>query len=106
MKVSRRRRRMSARAAAAAAAANGRETVIGADFLLSMVETHWSARNGDASKMESGLRAQQELQKIERQIANLESAAGQDDEETHREIHQLHERVEALRREVSAHLNA
>src|SRR6266849_1167287 len=105
MKVSRRRRRMSARAAAAAAAANGRETVIGADFLLSMVETHWSARNGDASKMESGLRAQQELQKIEKHIAHLESAAGQD-EETRREIHQLHERVDALRREVSARLNA
>jgi len=96
---------MSARAAAAAAAANGRETVIGADFLLSMVETHWSARNGDASKMESGLRAQQELQKIERQIAQLESAPGQD-EETRREIQQLHERVDALRREVSARLNA
>jgi acetyl-CoA carboxylase carboxyl transferase subunit alpha len=96
---------MSARAAAAAAAANGRETVIGADFLLSMVETHWSAGNGDASKMESGLRAQQELQKIERQIAHLESTPGQD-EETRREIQQLHERVDALRREVSAHLNA
>ncbi len=96
---------MSARAAAAMAAANGRETVIGADFLLSMVEAHWSAKNGDASKMESGLRARQELQKIEKQIAHLESAAGQD-EETRREIHQLHERVDALRREVSAHLNA
>jgi acetyl-CoA carboxylase carboxyl transferase subunit alpha len=87
------------------AAANGRETVIGADFLLSMVEAHWSAKNGDASKMESGLRARQELQKIEKQIAHLESATGQD-EETRREIHQLHERVDALRREVSAHLNA
>src|SRR5438309_584822 len=104
MKVSR-RRRMSARAAAAMAAANGRETVIGADFLLSMVEAHWSAKNGDASKMESGLRARQELQKIEKQITHLESAAGQD-EETRQEIHQLHERVNALRREVSAHLNA
>jgi len=96
---------MSARAAAAMAAANGRETVIGADFLLSMVEAHWSAKNGDASKMESGLRARQELQKIEKQITHLESAAGQD-EETRQEIHQLHERVNALRREVSAHLNA
>ena len=79
--------------------------VVGADFLLSMVETHWTARNRDASKMESGLRAQQELKKIEQQIAQLESAAGQD-EETRREIQQLHRRVDALRREVSAHLSA
>src|SRR5438445_6306909 len=96
---------MSARAAAAMAAANGRETVIGADFLLSLVEAHWSAKNGDASKMESGLRARQELQKIEKQITHLESAAGQD-EETRQEIHQLHERVNDLRREISSHLNA
>jgi len=79
--------------------------VVGADFLLSMVETHWTARNRDASKMESGLRAQQELKKIEQQIAHLESAAGQD-EETRREIQQLHRRVDALRREVSTHLSA
>ena len=79
--------------------------VVGADFLLSMVETHWTARNRDASKMESGLRAQQELKKSEQQIAHLESAAGQD-EETRHEIQQLHRRVDALRREVSAHLSA
>jgi len=91
--------------AAAAAGANGRQMVVGADFLLSMVETHWTARNRDASKMESGLRAQQELKKIEQQIAHLESAAGQD-EETRREIQQLHRRVDALRREVSTHLSA
>jgi len=91
--------------AAAAAGANGRQMVVGADFLLSMVETHWTARNRDASKMESGLRAQQELKKIKQQIAHLESAAGQD-EETRREIQQLHRRVDALRREVSTHLSA
>ena len=96
---------MSVGGAAAAAGANGRQMVVGADFLLSMVETHWTARNRDASKMESGLRAQQELKKIEQQIAQLESAAGQD-EETRREIQQLHRRVDALRQEVSAHLTA
>ena len=96
---------MSVGGAAAAAGANGRQMVVGADFLLSMVETHWTARNRDASKMESGLRAQQELKKIEQQIAQLESAAGQD-EETRHEIQQLHRRVDALRREVSAHLSA
>ena len=96
---------MSVGGAAAAAGANGKQMVVGADFLLSMVETHWTARNRDASKMESGLRAQQELKKIEQQIAQLESAAGQD-EETRHEIQQLHRRVDALRREVSAHLSA
>ena len=96
---------MSVGGAAAAAGANGRQMVVGADFLLSMVETHWTARNRDASKMESGLRAQQELKKIEQQIAHLVSAAGHD-EETRREIQQLHRRVDALRQEVSAHLTA
>ena len=96
---------MSVGGAAAGAGANGRQMVVSADFLLSMVETHWTAGNRDASKMESGLRAQQELKKIEQQIAHLESAAGQD-EETRREIQQLHRRVDALRREVSAHLSA
>src|SRR6266566_1386416 len=100
-----RSRSVSVGGAAAAAGANGRQMVVGADFLLSMVETHWTARNRDASKMESGLRAQQELKKIEQQIAQLESAAGQD-EETRHEIQQLHRRVDALRREVSAHLSA
>src|SRR5712692_4475901 len=100
-----RSRSVSVGGAAAAAGANGRQMVVGADFLLSMVETHWTARNRDASKMESGLRAQQELKKIEQQIAHLESAAGQD-EETRREIQQLHRRVDALRREVSTHLSA
>src|SRR6266705_2043511 len=98
-------RSVSVGGAAAAAGANGRQMVVGADFLLSMVETHWTDRNRDASKMESGLRAQQELKKIEQQIAHLESAAGQD-EETRREIQQLHRRVDALRQEVSAHLTA
>jgi acetyl-CoA carboxylase carboxyl transferase subunit alpha len=92
-------------AAAAAAGIDGRELIIGADFLLSMVETHWTSRNGGSGKMEPGLRAQQELRKIEEQIARLESATGQN-EQTLRELRQLHERVEALRRQVSAHRNA
>src|SRR6266705_5172114 len=100
-----RSRSVSVGGAAAAAGANGRQMVVGADFLLSMVETHWTARNRDASKMESGLRAQQELKKIEQQIAQLESAAGQD-ENTRREIQQLHDRIHALRRQVAAHFDA
>jgi acetyl-CoA carboxylase carboxyl transferase subunit alpha len=97
------KRRVAARAAAAGAGGNGSETVAGAEFLLSMVENHWTSGNGDGSKMESGLRAQQELQKIEKQIAHLEATAGQDAQP---ELHQLQERVHALRREIVAHLSA
>ena len=39
--------------------------VSGAEFLLSMVETHWYSRNGDARKMEVRLKAEQELTRIE-----------------------------------------
>ena len=99
-----RSQRRAAKAAAAAASINNSQSVAGAEFLLSMVETHW-AGNGNGGKMESGLRAQQELEKIEQQIAHLESAPGQD-AHTRREIHRLHERVNALRREISAHLGA
>ena len=55
--------------------------------------------------MDSGLKAQQELDKIEEQISRLESLEGQGSE-THRQIQQLHDRLKDLRREVSAHLNA
>src|SRR5438270_10326861 len=99
-----RSQRRAAKAAAAAAGINRSQSVAGAEFLLSMVETHW-AGNGNGSKMESGLRAQQELEKIEQQIAHLEATPGQD-AHTRREIHRLHERVNALRREIAAHLGA
>ncbi len=90
--------------AQAAGLTGARLVVTGAEFLLSMVETRWAARNGDGSKtMDS--RAQQELNKIERQIAKLQSLAGQDDN-TRREIQQLHDRVESLRRQVSRNLSA
>ncbi len=97
-------RSSSAQAAAPPALASDRLVVAGAEFLLSMVETRWSARNGDGSKMESGLRAQKELEKIEQQVAKLESLS--QDEGTRQEIHQLHDRIHALREQVSAHLNA
>ncbi len=82
----------------------GHPAIIGTDFLLSMVETHHGRRNGNLVKMESGLKAQQELSKIERQIERLQALEGQS-EETRRQIQQLHDRVDDLRREVSSHLN-
>ncbi|HUM04791.1 MAG TPA: acetyl-CoA carboxylase carboxyltransferase subunit alpha [Terriglobales bacterium] len=55
--------------------------------------------------MDSGLKAQHELEKIEEQIQRLELLEGQN-EETRRHIQQLHERVKDLRREISTQLNA
>jgi acetyl-CoA carboxylase carboxyl transferase subunit alpha len=55
--------------------------------------------------MDSGLKAQQELEKIEQQIERLQALEGQN-EETRRQVQLLHERVNDLRREVSAGLNA
>jgi acetyl-CoA carboxylase carboxyl transferase subunit alpha len=95
----------SARAKAVPAVANPALVVTSAEFLLSMVEARWTARNGDRSKMETGIRAQQELEKIEQQISKLQAAAGQD-EETRSQIQQLHDRIHALRQQVSAHRNA
>src|SRR5258707_2249625 len=79
--------------------ADGAQVVSGAEFLLSMVETHWNSRNGDARKMEVRLKAEQELARIEEQIEHLQAVPGQN-EETRRQIEQLHERVEGLRRQI------
>src|SRR5712692_7064970 len=98
-------RRFGAQAAAAPAMANAMLGVTGDEFLLSMVEARWAARNGDVGRMHSGQRAEQELEKIEQQITKLQSLAGQDDN-TRREIQQLHDRIHALRKQVASHFNA
>ncbi len=79
--------------------------VTGTEFLLSIVETHKTKRNGNVIGMDSGLRAQQELDKIEEQIARLQSLEGQSGE-TRRQIEQLHDRLKDLRSEITLHLNA
>jgi len=81
------------------------EAVAGAEFLLSIVEAHNTRGNGNVVKMDAGLRAQQELDKIEEQISRLQSLEGQGDE-TRRQIQELHNRLHDLRRELSTHLNA
>src|SRR5712692_270001 len=98
-------RRFGAQAAAAPAMANAMLGVTGDEFLLSMVEARWAARNGDVGRMHSGQRAEQELEKIEQQITKLQSLAGQDDN-TRREIQQLHDRIHALRKQVASHFGA
>jgi acetyl-CoA carboxylase carboxyl transferase subunit alpha len=72
------------------------------ELLLSMTEAR-AASNGNGSKMDS--RSQKELEKIERQIGQLELVPGQDDE-TRREIQALHARIDALRDQVSAKSSA
>ena len=79
--------------------------VTGTDLMLSMVEAHHTRKNGNVIKMESGLKAQQELAKIEEQITRLQAVEGQNTEAL-RQIEQLHDRVDDLRREISSHLNA
>lgn len=74
----------------------------GTDFLLSMVEARWAGKNGDSRKMDSGRKAEYELEKIEQQVARLESVAGKDDD-TRQQIRQLNDRVQALRNQVSPH---
>lgn len=49
--------------------------------------------------------AQQELEQIERQVAEIESAAGQDDG-TRRQLGELQDRIDTLRREISANSTA
>ena len=46
-------------------------------------------------------RAQQELEEIERQVVEIQSSAGES-ESTRRQLTELHERIETLRREISA----
>jgi len=53
------------------------------------------------SKMEASHKAQQELEEIERQVAQIESAVGQNDG-TRRQLAKLQQRVETLRQEINA----
>ena len=80
--------------------------VAASDFLLSMVEGQWEhSRNGNGKAMDSAIKAQQELEKVEQQIAQLEPVAGEDHDAL-AQIHQLRERVDALRQQIYSHMNA
>ncbi len=83
----------------------GHPAVEGAELLLAMVENHRTGNNGHRTRMDTGLKAQQELDKIQQQIDHLQKLEGQS-EETHLHIRQLHDRVNDLRREISTQLNA
>src|SRR5438034_7319454 len=98
-------RGLSGQAAAAPAMGNAMLVVTGAEFLLSMVEARWADRNGGGRKQVADHETKQELQKIEQQLKKVQSLDGQD-ESTHREIQQLQERIELLRKQMSAHFSA
>jgi acetyl-CoA carboxylase carboxyl transferase subunit alpha len=55
--------------------------------------------------MEAGTKADQELEKVERQIAQLESVAGSN-HEAQKQLRVLHDRVEGLRKQVNANYDA
>lgn len=60
---------------------------------------------GPHDKMETAQKAQQELERIEKQIAQLEAVAGTN-LEARRNLSQLHEQINALRQQVFAYLKA
>lgn len=51
--------------------------------------------------MAASQKTQQELESIERQVASMEASAGRN-EQTHRELARLHERIHTLREEIKA----
>ena len=61
---------------ASSSAKHGAENaaIASADFMLSIVEAHHTRGNGNVIKMDSGLKAQQELEKIEQQITQAADA--------------------------------
>jgi acetyl-CoA carboxylase carboxyl transferase subunit alpha len=86
----------------AASVPNEALVMAGTELLLSMVEARLARNgNGNGSNMESGDKTHRELEKIEQQIARLQVAAGPD-ENTHREIQLLNDRIQALRKDMSS----
>src|SRR5450631_1800406 len=90
------------KAAAAPLGAGVGPPSMGAEFLLSMVEERYDGKNGNGHHMDS--RGQQELQKIEEQIAKLQALAH--DDVARQEIQGLHERISVLRKQVAVHPRA
>ncbi len=55
--------------------------------------------------METASKAQDELERIEKQIDQLQQAAGEN-KDAHRQLQELHDRIEALRRQMAGKLTA
>ena len=65
------------------------------DYWITAVERLVDSPGAKAPKMEASSKAQQELERIEKQISELESAAGEN-QQARRQLHDLHDRVGAL----------
>ncbi len=76
------------------------------DYWISAVEAVYrAATTRENINMEAASKAQDELERIENQIQQLQGAAG-DNQQAQKELQGLHERVEALRRQMSGVLTA
>ncbi len=96
---------MGAKRATSSPVSDAELALNGAELLLGMVEERWSSRNGKSRKMESQLKAREELEKIEEQLARLESLPLQN-EDARLQIQQLHSRIHGLRTEIAARFDA
>ena len=73
------------------------------DYWISAVQTLVDSPGAKAPKMEATSKAQTELERIEKQISELESAAG-DNQAARKQLHDLHDRVGALRRQITSQM--
>lgn len=72
---------------------------------VSIQQLRRDAGNGTLQEMESATKAQQELEKIEKQISHLETLA-RDNADASRQLASLHEQVNSLRAQLTVHLDA
>jgi capsule polysaccharide export protein KpsE/RkpR len=71
------------------------------DFWMYAAEAmYWAANKQNDPDMEAVSKAQAELEKIEQQIEQLQGAAGNNPEAV-KQLQTLHDRVDALRRQMS-----
>ncbi len=76
------------------------------DFWMYAAEAmYWAANKQNDPDMEAVSKAQAELEKIEQQIEQLQGAAGNNPEAV-KQLQTLHDRVDALRRQMSGQLTA
>jgi acetyl-CoA carboxylase carboxyl transferase subunit alpha len=76
------------------------------DFWMYAAEAmYWAANKQNDPDMEAVSKAQAELEKIEQQIEQLQGAAG-NNPEAQKQLQTLHDRVDALRRQMSGQLTA
>jgi acetyl-CoA carboxylase carboxyl transferase subunit alpha len=81
-------------------------TALVQDFVsVGIQQLRIDAGNGSLEKMESATKAQQELEKIEKQISQLETLA-RDNADASKQLTTLHEQVNALRAQLTVHLDA